>query len=401
MDNGNNLQPENFPVCDATSKENSSSRQKIAWRDHRLITLLIGHSKESAERVTRRYLEDTNSASCLHRLDKSLAQLLDGIKDVDKIFSEYSTANPSGKRVWNRDSFASYITARLPENLAITTCIPLLWCTFSTGAYFPFLARSNEPEIDIKAFRRAFAFIISRGYELLGAMSNGRPLPKMLESFYIDKMPRLTRIIFRSLSTSWLQSGTQAQNLQESLQLQDIKDSIAFTQPVMNSDMRHGRATVADGEFEAAARRLLLANHKRSTITGSSTVVSKADLQNLIQLFLLQRGEDRLWRAGLCYHDMRQRSGDIMFSSFISDLDEVSRASELASAFLAHHLPGSDDYVTWEQFKACCSECVSISQVFLYQCRLTHFCPAYIHLLFLPALGYHIRTQHRTASSSY
>jgi len=106
-------------------------------------------------------------------------------------------------------------------------------------------------------------------------------------------VPQLTRIVFRSLSTPWPQSGTQSQDLQESLQLQDIKDPIALTQPIMNENMNHGRATVADGEFEAAAHRLLLADHKRSTVRGSSTAVSKADLQILIQLFLLQRAEDR------------------------------------------------------------------------------------------------------------
>ena len=341
------------------SKENRSQWQKMAWRD-RLLIPLIGHSKASAERATRRYLEDINSASCLSHLDKALNQLLDGIKDVEKIFSNYATTNPSGKRVWNRDSFARYINARLPENPTVTTCVPLLWCTFFTGAYFPFSAPSNEPEIDVKAFRRAFAFIVSRGYELLGAKSDGRPFPRSTEQSYTNKVPRLTRIVFRSLSTPWPQPGTQSQDPQESLQLQDIKDTIAFTQPIMNENMKHGRATVADGEFEAAAHGLLLADHKQSRARGSSTAVSKADLQILIQLFLLQRIEDRRWRAGLSYHDMYQRSGDIMFSRVIPGPDEVSRASELASAFLAHQFPGSDDYVTWEQFKACCLECVSI-----------------------------------------
>ena len=358
----------------------------MAWRDH-LLTPLIGHSKASAERATRRYLEDINSASCLNHLDKALGQLLDGIEDVEKIFSNYATTNPSGKHVWDRDSFARYINARLPENTAVAICVPLLWCTFSTGAYFPFSAWSNEPEIDIKAFRRAFTFIVSRGYELLGAKSDGRPFSTITEKSYTDKLPRLTRIVFRSLSTPWPQSGTQSQDPQESLQLQDIKDTIAFTQPIMNENMNHGRATVADGDFEAAAHRLLLADHKRSTFRRPSTVVSKADLQILIQLFLLQLAEDKRWRVGLSYHNMYQRSGDIMFSHFIPGPDEVSRASELASAFLAHQFPSSDDYVTWEQFKACCSECVSISRVFLYQYKLNHFWLAFIHLLFLPALG--------------
>jgi hypothetical protein len=97
---------------------------------------------------------------------------------------------------------------------------------------------------------------------------------------------------------------------------------------------------VADGEFEAAAGRLLLADRKRSTVRGSSIAVSKADLQILIQLFLLQRAEDRRWRAGLSYHELYQRSGDIMFSRLIADPDEVSRASGLASAFFGLSIAG-------------------------------------------------------------
>ncbi|PCG97667.1 Hypothetical protein PENO1_062170 [Penicillium occitanis (nom. inval.)] len=320
----------------------------------RLRILLFGHDKESSERATRRYLEDINSASCLSHLDKALDQLLHGIKDVQKVFSNYATTNPSGKRVWNRESFARYINARLPENPVVTTCVPLLWSTFCIGAYFPFSVPSNEPEIDVKAFRRAFAFIVLRGYELLGAKSNGQPSPRSSEKFYTDKVPRLARIIFRSLSTPWPQSETQSQG---SFQLQDIKDTITFTQPIIIEDMRFGRASVADEEFEAAAYRLLLADHKQLIAKGSSIAVSKADLQILIRLFLLQHAEDRRWRAGLSYYDLYQRSGDIMFSHLIISPDEVSRASELASAFLAYQFPGDDDYVTVEQFKACCSEC--------------------------------------------
>jgi hypothetical protein len=237
--------------------------------------------------------------------------------------------------------------------LCTTTLVHFLyWCLLS------FSAPSNEPEIDVKAFRRAFAFIVLRGYELLGAKSNGQPSPRSSEKFYTDKVPRLAHIIFRSLSTPWLQSGTQSQ---ESLQLQDIKDTIAFTQPIIIEDMRFGRASVADEEFQAAAYRLLRANYKQSTAKGSSIAVSKADLQILIRLFLLQCAEDEHWRAGLSYYNLYQRSGDIMFSYLIISPDEVSRASKLASAFLAYQFPGNNDYVTWEQFKVCCLEYVSIS----------------------------------------
>jgi hypothetical protein len=296
---------------------------------------------------------------------------------------------------------ARCINTRLPENPAVTTCIPLLWRTFSIGAYFPFSAPSKEPEIDFKAFRRAFALIVLRGYEPLGAKSNGVPFLTSTENFYTDKVPRLARIIFRSLSTSWPQLGAQSQDPQESPRLQDIKDTIAFVQPIILEDMRFGRANVSDREFEAAAYRLLLADYKRSIVRGSPIAVRKADLQILVQLFLLRRAEDRLWRAGLSKRDENPRTGDIMFSCLISDPDEVSRASELASAFLAYQFSGSDDYVTWKQFEAWCSECVSISRVFYHQYRLMTLSGlAFIHFLFLPALGNHIHTSHRTASSS-
>ncbi|GAM40979.1 hypothetical protein TCE0_041r13745 [Talaromyces pinophilus] len=314
------------------------------------LRLLIGHDWESAERATRRYLADIDSASCLNRLDKALDQLLDGIKDVGNIFSNYATTNPR----------------------AVTTCIPLLWRTFSIGAYFPFSAPSKEPEIDFKAFRRAFALIVLRGYEPLGAKSNGVPFLTSTENFYTDKVPRLARIIFRSLSTSWPQLGAQSQDPQESPRLQDIKDTIAFVQPIILEDMRFGRANVSDREFEAAAYRLLLADYKRSIVRGSPIAVRKADLQILVQLFLLRRAEDRLWRAGLSKRDENPRTGDIMFSCLISDPDEVSRASELASAFLAYQFSGSDDYVTWKQFEAWCSECPSFI-FFFFQLWATIF----------------------------
>ncbi|TVY62774.1 hypothetical protein LSUE1_G009202 [Lachnellula suecica] len=338
----------------------------MAWRD-RLLTPLIGHSKASAERATRRYLEDIDSSSCLKHLNKAVGQLLNGFDDVNKIFSIYVTTNSRGKRVLNRDSFARYITPKQPENPAVTNCVPLLWRIFSIGAYFPFSASttasgqvsgpSNEPDIDLEGFRRAFTFLVLRGYELLGAKSDGRPLSTATEKSYSDKVPRLARIIFESMSTLSPQSAPQSQTPQEPLRLQDFKDTIAFTQPIMNENMHHGRATVADREFEAAAHRLLLADH--GPAVGGSCAVSKTDLQSLIQLLLLQRVRDRRCKDGLSYYDMYQRSGDIMFSHFVPGIDEASRASEFASAFIAYQFGGSKDAVTWDAFKDWCSECPS------------------------------------------
>lgn len=166
----NNITNENKPPGPhAMSRESRSRQQKGPWRE-RISVFLIGHNKTSAERVTRRYLEDLNPASCIKYLDQALRQLLHGIKDFEKVFSKYATISSSGKRVWDRNSWARYINAEIP---AVAIGIPLLWYTFTVGAYFPLSPPSNEPEIDLKAFRRAFAFLVSRGYEILGAKSNG------------------------------------------------------------------------------------------------------------------------------------------------------------------------------------------------------------------------------------
>jgi hypothetical protein len=353
-------------------KSSDYRRPNVAWRD-RIWLPLLGRSKASAERATRQYLEDLSSASCFNLLDKALHQLLDGVDDVGNIFSKYATTNSGGKRVWDRGSFARYINARLPENPAMTTCEPLLWRIFSTAAYFPFSAPSSVPEqvssqeldVDLKAFRRAFAFLVLRGYELFGTMSDGRPFPTSRDKsyhYYTAKVPRLTRIIFQSLSTPSPQPAIQSQAPQELLQLQNVKDTITFTQPAIFPSPHYGRSGVAEEEFEAAAHRLLLTNH--GTFGGILYAISKADLHNLIQLFLLQRIEDRRWRNGLSYHDLYQRSGDIQFSHFAPGLYEASRASEFASSFLSSQFRGNEDSITWKAFEAWCSECVSISRRF-------------------------------------
>jgi hypothetical protein len=340
----------------------------------RLRTLLNWHNKESSERATRRYLGTVSSVTCMNNLDKALGQRLDNVDDVEKIFSKYATTNSSGIRVWNRDSFARHIKARLPEIPAVTTCVTLLWRIFYAGAYFPFLAsttvpdqvssHSNQPEVDLKAFKRAFAFLVLRGYELLGTRSDGNPFPRTRERC-TDNVPRLARIIFKSLSTPSPQTVSQSDVPQESLQLQDVKDTIAFTQPVISASIYRGLPWVPDEEFEPAAHRLLLADHELSVVAKTSCVVSKAGLKSLVQLFLLQHIEDRRWRNGLPWSSRYQRSGDIQFSHFIPGPEEASRASQFASAFLVFQFEGSEESVTWNEFKGWCSECVNISPKFL------------------------------------
>jgi hypothetical protein len=84
----------------------------------------------------------------------------------------------------------------------------------------------------VKAFKRAFALLVLRGFELFGAKQNGRPLSRNIETSYTDKVPRLSRVIFRCLSASTWELAVQSQATQALLQLQDVKDTVAFTQPI-------------------------------------------------------------------------------------------------------------------------------------------------------------------------
>lgn len=314
---------------------------------------------EQKLRKTRQYLNEINPDSCLVLLNKILRHLLHGTNDVDCIFKSNATTDRSGKRLWNRDNFAVYLQSKLPGNAAVSASTPILWCAFCTAAAFPFSLQSNNPEIDINDFGRAFVFIVTRGYELLGARSDGSTSDwKDSRESYADKVPRLARIIFRSLSVPGVHSAPPSQNSHESLQLQDIKDTISFTQPIMNQELSIEPSRAADEEWEAAAQRVHLADHKQSRSSESPIAISKANFQILVQLCFLQRVEDRCWRAGHNFYSS-QRSGDIVYSQLSSDPDEISLAAKLASAFAAHQFPSSDDYITLEQFQVFCTERVS------------------------------------------
>jgi hypothetical protein len=148
-------------------------------------------------------------------------------------------------------------------------------------------------------------------------------------------------------------------NLYESLQLQDIKDVVSFTQPIITQEFSIEPLKEADEEWEAAARRVQLTDYKQSELSESPIAISKAHFQRLIQLLFLQRVEDRCWRVGHNFYSS-QRSGDIMYFHLSSDTDEISRAAKLASAFTAYQFLSSEGYITLEQFQMCCRERVSI-----------------------------------------
>ena len=350
------------------------------WRETLLAPLgvLFGlRTVASAERTTQQYLQNVNSASCLVDLYEALGPLLDGVDHVDQVFEKFATTDSSGKGFWNRSSFAKFIDVRLPGNRSVTACVPLLWRILCFSAFYPFSApatasiqdsKLREPEIDLEAFRRAFALLVLRGFELVGAKQDGRPVSRKanIETSYTDKVPRLTRIIYRCLSVPPSGSALQSQARQEVTQLQDFKDTIVFTQPITYDPYPYG-PSVGDENFEAAASRLQCMDDERSATRGSSRMIPKADLESLIQLLLLVCPEDRRWRDGLFMHEAYQRSGDIQYAHSASNPEEASQASDFAPAFVTSMFKGSEDYVSWDIFETWCSDCVSISWIFLHK----------------------------------
>lgn len=281
------------------SKKTGSQKEGTSWGKRlldssgdQLTEHAISRNKDNRQK-TRKYLDEISLDFCLILLSKALGPLLNGTKNVDSIFRFYARTNDSSKRLWNEDSFTRFLQTRPPENTAVIACIPTLWHAFCIAASFPFSPRSKDAEIDANDFRRAFAFLMTRGYELLGAKSDGSSLDENdFKASYADKVPRLARIIFRSLSTPGLQFAAEPGHLHESLQPQDIKDSIAFTQPILVDDLSIETPRATAEKWDAAANRVLLADHAQSKASSLSLTVTKADLQNIIQLFLLHLVQD-------------------------------------------------------------------------------------------------------------
>ena len=152
----------------------------------------------------------------------------------------------------------------------------------------------DGPELDLEAFIRASALLVNRSFELFGAKQDGRPLSRKtkIETSYTDKVPRLNRIIFRCLSFPLPESASLSLASQRKLPLQDVKDTIVFTQPITH-DSYPNSPSVGDEQFEDAAVRLLRMDDERSATRWSSRIMSKTDLKSLIQLTLLLCPEDR------------------------------------------------------------------------------------------------------------
>ena len=147
-----------------------------------------------------------------------------------------------------------------------------------------------------------------RGFELFGAKQDGRSLSRKekIETSYTDKVPRLTRIIYRCLSSPLPESAPQIMATPEVHRFQDVKDTIAFTQPITYDPEPYG-PSVGDELFEAAASRILCMEDEGSAAQWPYRLLPRGVLESLIQLLLLLRPEDRRWRDGLFMHEAYQR----------------------------------------------------------------------------------------------
>lgn len=206
--------------------------------------------------------------------------------------------------------------------------------------------------------------LVLRGFELFGARQDGDHLSfkwSNFEKHYTDKVPRLSRVIFRCLSVPSAEPAVpQAQATEEANRLQDIGDTIYFTQPLTYDPYPYG-PSVGDEHFETAAKRLLCMDDERSANRGKSRTLPKADLQRLIQLLLVLRPEDRRWKDGLYRHEYYQRSGDFQHAHLVPDLEEASRASGFATVYMPSQFKGDEESIHWDVFQAWCSDCVRLS----------------------------------------
>ncbi|KAL8817921.1 MAG: hypothetical protein Q9191_008054, partial [Dirinaria sp. TL-2023a] len=303
--------------------------------------------------TTQQYLRDVDIDSCLNDLHHALEQLLDGTNHVNEVFAQFATPANRGEGIWRESNFAKYIGAKLPDNEIIAAHVSLLWPIFLHCAYFPFSGILEKPEIGLEAFRRAFALLVLRGFDLLGAKQDGSPWSPQsnIEIKYSDKVPRLTRIVFECLNIHSPGASSHSHSTHEDMLLQDVRDTMVFTQPITYDPYPYG-PSIDGGQFEVAANRLLRRpNGEQPTKSASSRVIPKTKLSNLFQLLLLLRPQPSRWRDGLFRHETQQRSADVDNVLLTSSSDEGPQTSEFVSAVTRSFFPKNVECIEWDSFK--------------------------------------------------
>lgn len=317
------------------------------------------------EQKTLDYLQSSTRSSCLKALDAALAQLLKGVKHVNRVFSQHATVDSSGKLVWQRSSFIRHIGQRLPPD--ITTHASLLWHMFLTAAYYPFVPEpidcDDDATLDLTAFRRAFAFLVLNGWDLYGLKQDGSYIKNCGERVQpirlSPKVPRLARIIFRCLVT-YSSASQDMERSQDDSRFQDIKDTLLFTQPLFKRTIEAPKDLTE--EYDAATIRLLDEEHSRFSTDLAPDLLRAEHLQNLVQLFLLLRPGKNFWRKALTLRNTSTvRSSEARYCGFEAGVDELAQASDCASAIIRAQFGSEVKRVSLEMLTEWCQTCVNSS----------------------------------------
>lgn len=306
------------------------------------------------------WLENVDASGVLSDLDSALEPLLkDTIEHVDRTFRAHAE-HENGRVFWTVNS----LRRLLGPHPLLRERVALLWSVFSYAAHYPFkppgkLESEGRIRIELAAFRRAFAFLVLHGWDLVGERGNDMSF----EGYYDqkperdahDKAPRIARIINSSL----------ASQEDERLAYDDIKSVLFFVQPPV---WRNLCMVPRDFNpyFEAATNRLLQAKDLDVDAKISPSSLTRTNLRSMIQMLLLLRPDNERWREGFSHkwkigstQIVTQRAGDVQFFSMVKDNADVADASTHATALMDFRFPSNESSISQEDFQAWCVENVS------------------------------------------
>ncbi|KAF2719128.1 hypothetical protein K431DRAFT_331694 [Polychaeton citri CBS 116435] len=287
------------------------------------------HKTARAEQKTTEHLQGVTRSSCLGDLDTALLQLSKGkITYIDRVFAKHATVGSNGESSWRKCNFTHYVADSLSSK--------------------------GDCDIDIHAFRRAFAFLVLHGWDLFGEFQDGGPF----EPYYgeYEKTPtnnaqRMAHILFQCLTLSFATTLSVQETCQNSSRLRDVKDTLLFTQPPVYSFASSKRVKNFNKEFDSAANRLLQTNDFRHEI---NQPLQRADLQVIFRLLMLLRVRDGNWKDGLPRRQTSlQRSSDVQYASLYQSVEGMAEASQYASALVNSEFSAS---VSWESFSTWCTQ---------------------------------------------
>ncbi len=310
----------------------------------------------SSEKTIKQYYEHVDRSTLLKDLVDVLGKLGDDHGRLRQIFKQDAATDEDGVLYWKEDIFRKWVTKNQPLSI-ISALVPTLWRIFVYFAGFPFTERilndfeGSAPQhqrVDEDGFVRAYKLLALGGVEFLGGTKDGWTWRGGIEKSWSQKSPRLAKLVFDGLKISSTEvderfQGFRNSNLTDCAEEQ-LMDAIVLTQPEP-----YMTGLPLEQELREAARRLLTDNVAPDYENTSSFAVSKDDLQNLIQLFLLLRIGNTPWKRGLMRYDT-QMNGDLENAVIVSDQEEILLSARVANALIQHTL-GSVDSIAWQSFE--------------------------------------------------